>query len=131
MTFQECYEQVILPTFERLKADYEKRYPSARGEILIQGSSHALGIEYPANEKGLLGWYWNIAFVPDEGDEGTATIFYLAGADASHFREYTPSKPIKFRMITAAMIVALANQLKQEIDSVITAHKRQWPDTYK
>ena len=131
MTFEELCDALIRPTFEKLKTDYEERYPAARCEIQHQGSTYSLYVEYPANDKGLLGWHWTISFVPVEGDKELTEIFVSAWSDGDAFLLPKSMGSKHLKDIRPATIIAFAVELDRQGKRVIAEHKRRWPDTYE
>ena len=74
MNFQECYIQIIQPTFERIKQEYEAKASGNQGMIDILGQVHRLHLEGKfGSEKSSIGIWFT-----DDGENWT-TITCFAG----------------------------------------------------
>ncbi len=129
MNFQECCEQVIFPTFERLKKRYESEHSlGCEGLIDAKGDVRSLSIQNPKEKEG---WWWTIAFVPDEGSEGTATAFHAASSDGEIFQLMEPYQNVAINKLTPGSIEVEAKNLMRRVAHTLAEHKRRWPDSYK
>ena len=129
MTFDECYEKIILPTFERIKKRYESENSlGCEGLIQTQGDSRSLSVQNPEEKEG---WWWVIAFVPDEGIEGTTTAFHAASSDGEIFQEMKPYQKVRIDGLSPRSIEIEAEKLMLRIKLILAEHKRKWPGSYE
>ena len=82
MTFAECFEQVILPTYERLKKEHEEISPNHTARIRSKGTIPSIEFTFKRDERALS---WSLKVAKSRDEEGG---LYLAGN--AHYS--TPSK---------------------------------------
>jgi hypothetical protein len=73
MTFSECLEQVILPTFERLKKEHEEGSPNHPARIRSNGTIPYIEFTFKKDDRALS---WGLKVTKSRDEEGG---LYLAG----------------------------------------------------